>query len=1705
MLAQMCHDEQVLVRGRYDVIRRLGAGGAGSVYEVVDVAAGGARLALKALWPGARDAGLVEALRSEFGVLATIRHPRLCRVFDFGRLPAGTILDGAPETGERGGYFLTRELVDGVPLADRAAAAGRDLGEVCRLLAEAARGLEVLHAAGMRHGDFKPANAIAVDGGDVRLIDFGLAVEEGAQRSAGTLAYMAPEILTQRAVDRRADLYALGISLFELATGQSPSGTRRGAELIAWHTGGARPHLRDHRNVPEALDRLCAGLIARGPDDRLPTAAEAAAALESCARELGAEPTGGSDRLAIPPLPMPAVAALERAFERRRWRKGGPALALVTGRAGSGRTAALTELAWRAQLAGAEVVRGRAVAAGRPLGVFGAAAAELAALIGTSPPTADGDGPTHFARIARWLTAAAERFPVVVLLDDLDFADEATRRLASYLAFGLPDEARVLIAGARVDDVNRSRAPVRVGEVPTFPLAPLATGDVAALVARVSGRRDDRLAARVAAHTGGNLLHVVHALEALARRGFPAAESLDSFGLPPRLEEELAGAVAAAGADERGLCEALAVLGRATSPEVVAVMVDRAAADVLAVAAASALVAVDPAGRLMLDRPAVRQAIATGLAAPRRRALHAAAAAALVDEASLDDDDPEVVTHLVGAGDRDGARARAPAALASLRRAGDGAGALALGRAAAELLGDDCPPALALAIGDIARAMGDATVAANVLGPLAAAAPETEHAGRARYLLGCAREEAGDPDAATALWREVIDAAPSTSDAALAARELSRLYIKRGRVADALAVAEAALANVDDDGVREHLEVARAFARGSQVAAIDPDAAAAAAGELEQAAARAAERGDELLAATAFNYAALIAFRAADYRTTRRRYQRALEAARRGGDLVREATLRMNLASLVFHQGDYAGCLEQHVAAVSLLRAAGADTALVMARRNLGHLFVELGEYEQARAELRAARAVAEELGLAVQVAGCEALLGIADARTGDASAGLARLERARARYESLGDDTRAVETQLDIAEVALEAGDMRRAGDAVDAIADRVGGSGLSRRARAAAVRAELCARSGDADGARAALGELDPLIDELREQRAVHALWSLHAAAARARAGAGGDPLPDRRAAVSLVDEMAAPLPDAHRAAFWHDPRRRALRASEPTSDVGTTRTDPAPLAAALESERLHRLLAIYRRMSSERDFDRLLAMVMDTAVELSGAERGFLLLADDGGALRTAVARNLPPATLRALEEVDADPTRSSMHLAPYSRTIAERVFHDGEVILSNEAQDDPRFDAAQSVHALELESVVCLPVSSGAEVVGVLYLESRVRRARFSDADLQLLLAFADQVAILVGNARLFDENVRRARELERAQTEISALLAERTELLAERTRELAHARRDLAAVRRRFLGERGAFGLIGRSPAMERVFELIERLAATDVPVMVLGESGTGKELVARALHEYGPRKDAPMVSLNCGALPEQLLESELFGHVRGAFTGADRDRRGLFETASGGTLFLDEIGDTPPRMQATLLRALQEGVIRRVGGLEDVRVDVRVVAATNRDLAAMVEEGSFRRDLYYRLDVVPIHVPPLRERADDIPVLAEHFLALACDRAGLPPRQLGADALRVLTDCPWPGNVRQLEHAITNAAVMADGEVVGAGDFQAVLEGPAAVRAEPAGDRERARLRERERIIEALEASGWNKSKAARMLQIPRRTFYRRLDEYEIQ
>ncbi len=315
------------------------------------------------------------------------------------------------------------------------------------------------------------------------------------------------------------------------------------------------------------------------------------------------------------------------------------------------------------------------------------------------------------------------------------------------------------------------------------------------------------------------------------------------------------------------------------------------------------------------------------------------------------------------------------------------------------------------------------------------------------------------------------------------------------------------------------------------------------------------------------------------------------------------------------------------------------------------------------------------------------------------------------------------------------------------------------------------------------------------------------------------------------------------------------------------------------------------------------------------------------------------------------------------------------------------------------------------------------------------------------------------------------------------------------------------------GMVGKSEAMRKIFDVVRKVADTRSNVLICGESGTGKELVARAIHASSPRARMPFVPVNCSALPETLLESELFGYMKGAFTGAATNKAGLFEVANGGSIFLDEIGETTPATQVKLLRVLQEREFRRVGGTQDVKVDVRVIAATNKNLEKAVAEGAFREDLYYRLDVIPITLPPLRERAEDIPLLAQHFLGKFARASGKPAPALSPEVVKLLMAHEWKGNVRELENLIERAVAFGDGAAIKEEDIAGWLHRPAAATTPayptdlpPEGlDLEQlVSSIEKNLLLKALERAKWVKKRAAKLLQLDARSFRYRLSKFAI-
>ena len=414
------------------------------------------------------------------------------------------------------------------------------------------------------------------------------------------------------------------------------------------------------------------------------------------------------------------------------------------------------------------------------------------------------------------------------------------------------------------------------------------------------------------------------------------------------------------------------------------------------------------------------------------------------------------------------------------------------------------------------------------------------------------------------------------------------------------------------------------------------------------------------------------------------------------------------------------------------------------------------------------------------------------------------------------------------------------------------------------------------------------------------------------------------------------------------------------------------------------LNALLKISRVVHAIRDLEELQAQLLDLIFEVVPACRGAILLAEGA---------KLEFSCLYARTRRDRQP-----QLVRVSRTIARQVMDENVAILGVDVPTSGALRDVESLVASEVRSLLCVPLTVFQRVIGCIYLDSTNSASRFQEDHLQLLAAIAGISAVALDNARrlqwLEQENQRLTTEVRQEQS------------------------------------------LVGEGLRMKEIFQFLARVAPTESTVLIEGESGTGKELAARALHRNSKRGNKQFVAINCAAIPETLLESDLFGHERGAFTGAAVQKKGRLEVADGGVVFLDEIGELAPALQVKLLRVLQEREFERVGGTQTIKVDIRLIAATNRDLTEAVRNGDFRQDLYYRLAVVRLTMPPLRERREDIPMLTRHFVQKYAKRSKVKPKPVAREAMAALVNYEWPGNVRELENAIERALVMGSSDAV---------------------------------------------------------------------
>jgi serine/threonine-protein kinase PknK len=1593
-----------LFAGRYAFQRELGQGATGRVLLVHDLAEGAAPRAIKIVPPeeGAR-------LRWEFDLLAGIAHPNVAAVFELLR-----VAEAVPEPFRlrAGDVALVEQYVEGETADRMADALSADVAERLRLVVRCAlalvRGLSAVHGAGMVHGDVKPSNMVVPPGAEEAvLIDLELARPPGfSTRIGGTPGYLAPEAWQgERSI--ATDLYAVGATLHRLLVGKVPGGdmgTRSVGEMVGrvlsrWRAGPKLPE-----GTPRALVHLVESLLNPDPGERPGSAREVVGRLSAVAVELGL-PVGTDPRVAAAGA-ADAPTAAERAMIMRALPWVGEPDKLV----------ALTS----------------ALAVGGVVAVVGPHGSGRSRLItdairALQEQCAEADRPVPTAvRVDRTLPRTTFRHHAVLHVQSADDVPVAE-------AHGLVRAAE--LEGFRLAVVLERRTEDDALE-PQVRLGPLSDMQIAQLLAcalHVSDPSPELVTA--ARDASGSLAGRLCRLLAVA-----TAEGWDARDAAWLVELGRRAAVAADATippGARDVAELVAAVGGDLEPDHAVRALGRAGRFDLLVA--DGLATLTDEGRLHLRGDVVRS-LRASMTPERRRAV-----ALSLEGIELG---AEARAYLAAMrGDVAEACERFMASVRHRRRLGsvDEAIRLASDALAEAGQGDaEGVQALRVELADALRAKGryaDATVALEGVTTPAARVVGAEVA-----------RLAGRMETATAEASAVLADAHTPSLArAQAGTVLARLRLDEGALDEAFTLAEQAR----ELAVRENLD--GAAARALEVLAL----VHAQRGEVEatgrlaaEAVARARRAGDRGAEARARSVAANVALRTGRVHAAARGQIDAFELAEAAGEAHAAATFLVNVGLARLDAGEPGPAIGALREGARRLARLGRERDLARTLYNLANAAAVVGDDDLAASAvartLESARACGDVLAEAwALVVRADLALRSGNARAADEAA-----SGAVALLGGMDDAAARVVVAARCAHCWIALGDAPRAADAL-AIARREAAEASDDPParvewRVAEVRAAL--HGGDLQGAR----EHSMAAWAAAEQSGLFEM-RLRAGLALAEASRA---LGDTQAAAQALSEVRSLL-DAATNTLEHSGRAR-MRAVPAYQPAFASKPDERTERHGADG-RWRTLAIVAKRLGAERRTGRLYEQVLEAAMDLSGAERGYIVTRSDEGEARIRVTRGLPRRDLQKEEH-------------PVPRSVIARVLDSGQPLATVDALSDEALRGAASIHALEVRSVLAVPFRVAGDMAAVIYLDDRLRPGAFGPDALELVSSLADIASVAIEGAERMRAERRTARRL--------AVLQRKLERLVE-----AQALEIAALKRTSHRSPLEGSGIVAESDAMRRVLDLAQKVASSDLPVLITGESGTGKELVARALHAHSRRRDAAFVTENCGAIPETLLESALFGHVRGAFTGADRPRMGLFEAADGGTLFLDEIGEMSPAMQAKLLRVVQDGIVRPVGSERTRKVDVRIVAATHRDLGAMVAEGKFREDLYYRLAVVTVPIPPLRDRPEDVPLLVAHFASKYGKALRIVP-----SALARLQRYAWPGNVRQLENEIQRAVVLAE-DVIGEQHLSPAVLAPRGQGAlKPDGLDLKAQVGELERrlITAALERTGGNQTRAAELLGVSR-------------
>jgi transcriptional regulator with GAF, ATPase, and Fis domain len=1758
-----------LIGSRYEVLACLGVGEEAETYKVRDTV-GDRVLALKILREDAPKGAELQLSR-EFYHLSRFMHPGIVAASDYTSTP------------EHRPYF-TMEFFDGQPINVFFAAGFRpELTDVTLQLLGA---LDRIHAQGLIHCDLKPQNILVAGttepesdhqdtktrsrptskrearmtnearnpneanrGVRAKLLDFGLAGRQALSDAAvprGTLGYVAPEVLKGVDVDARADLYSLGLVLYEVVTGQGPGKEK---DLRAWlrmqyNTEFKAPRELS-RNIPEEFESLVMSMIQREPQRRPRSAAEVIERLSQPGHRPAAD-TGTPESVVAPGFVGRAdeLAALKQMLETAS--QGRACAACITGERGVGKSRLLSEQKFAAQLEGATILSFEPASLGArnrslmemTLGYLGAYSSVEIPKVDEGRAATPEEKYRLFETVVHGLKELSASPQVqhclVLMVDDFEMYDSTSLEFLRYLVFSLGSE-RLMVLVAGVNEPRLLDLIAELGHTGRFrhlPLPPMGRNDVEALVTALVDEIPGRevLTEWLMRTTGGSPLFVVETTRSLiegrvlTRRDNHwtlLEDALNAYSPPDSVTDVVGRRLATLPAKELSVLQVGATTAGPFSLEFLRKVLEQDEGTLYKVVAKLRTqgllrsLVIGGEAAFFLSSRILEAAVTERMSAAEQRENHRRVALALEQ---LHPEKPDKLVfdlahHYAQAGitDRAFSYSLQAGALARQSRLSEQAlgyyeTALALSAQAGsvkervELL--ERVGELRLATGKYSEAIdaytqGMAAIAADP------GLPEDRPL-TSRFLrkLGLVHQRQGHNREALDSLNQALLAQPDRGAPAYAETliNLGWSYIAVGGfqraetlLADALRLAGGLKDRTPTDynllSARSyyHLGVL-AWSRSDYVLAQQL---------VEQGLKHYEAARDEHNAAEASHFLATLWWRRGDMNKARECYLRYLPTRRRAGDAYFVLLSLQGLGVISQDEDDWGKAHDYFAEALNMAERIGDIRAMADLSSNLGTTCEESGSWSEALAFHRRAidlhqKVQADPYGRKVAMANLVQLL----ARQGE----LAEAERVLDDLEALSGEDPTPDLRFVLGDCRvrflLRAGRIEPALKAIAetfqlvrrdhdprklarlytlaselrlANADFARGAEDARRAlvllgdRASSKEYAIALRSSGLakcmlDQADRGTQEIRRSIELLRQNGSKHELALSLFASAQALTKHGRDemtvdlkiPLSFRPVAQQDVSEALANLKEAQTIFRSIGARPDAERADELMETV-THVSATMRLKARGREEYLKVFYEISELIGLGLEKDDFLERILDSVIDVIKAERGLLFLMQ-GGKLVPAAARNVDHTTVEDATEI--------------SRSVLRKVRRPGETVFSADAMTDPRFNSANSVMLHKVRSLLCVPLSAENRVIGTIYVDSRVTAHLFLEEDMNLLVSVANLLAATIDKSAAF----------RKLQEEMSAL---REDILVD------------AAT--------GYF--MGRSKAMKDVYRVIDRIAPSNCTVLLTGETGTGKGVLARLIHAKSERRATRFMSINCGALPENLFESELFGHARGSFTGAVKDKVGLFEAATGGTAFLDEISNTTLGVQAKLLQVLDEKVIRRVGETEPRLVDVRLICATNRELRQEVEAGRFREDLYYRMNGVTIDVPALRERTGDVALLADYFVKRYATQLDKPVDGCDDDVLDVFANYPWPGNIRELQNVIERSVIMAQKRRITTDDLGAQF---AAVerRTEPStGKRQRF---ERKDVAEALRATSGNVSKAAELLGIHRRQIQRLILRYKI-